>query len=310
MDWCAPPTTAARPEPEVPAAQQLDEWTGELSSHILNSALWRMGRCGAIDCVGPQPGTPPSESDSHYAGACLGRHQEVLDLRAGLQRGADRICGEPAITGLKRLIPLHAGTDKYITGQSLSLQSRNQRRSTRPNLDWRLACRRLRSGKPPRSGHAVYRRGCAARRWPLMTETAISGMPALASMSQADRVWLLFVLVPVFDLHVRLGSGGRQARVPGVPGSAPAPTVPGCSSFRVAGIVGAGQVGAGSAQSRRQQVMKAVFQGQSGLILRIFLRAWRTRRAGRCQSRQDGACRVLRPSGRPGRGVRGGGPRR
>jgi hypothetical protein len=104
-------------------------------------------------------------------------------------------------------------------------------------------------------------------------------------MSQARRVWLLFVLVPVFDLHVLLASGGRQARVPGVPGSAPAPTVPGCSSFRVDGVVRAGQVGAGSAQSRCQQVMKAVFQGQPGLILRILLRAWRTSRAGTCQSR-------------------------
>jgi hypothetical protein len=32
-------------------------------------------------------------------------------------------------------------------------------------------------------------------------------------MSQARRAWLLFVLAPVFDLHVRLGSGGRQAGV-------------------------------------------------------------------------------------------------
>src|SRR5450756_2808383 len=32
----------------------------------------------------------------------------------------------------------------------------------------------------------------------------------LASMSQASRAWLLFVLVPVFDLHVGFGPGGRQ----------------------------------------------------------------------------------------------------
>src|SRR5712691_995727 len=72
----------------------------------------------------------------------------------------------------------------------------------------------------------------------------------LTSMSQAGRAWLLFVLAPVFYLHVRLASGGRQARVPGVPGSAPAPTAPGCSSFRFAGIVGAGQPGAGRVHSR------------------------------------------------------------
>ena len=52
-------------------------------------------------------------------------------------------------------------------------------------------------------------------------------------MSQARCAWLLFVLAPVFDLHVRLASGGRQARLPGVPGSAPAPTAPGWSSSRV-----------------------------------------------------------------------------
>jgi hypothetical protein len=49
----------------------------------------------------------------------------------------------------------------------------------------------------------------------------------LASMNQAGRVWLPFVLVPVFDLRVRLRFAGRRARLPGVPGSAPAPTVPG-----------------------------------------------------------------------------------
>ena len=57
----------ARPEPEVPAAQRPDEWTGEPSSHILNSALCRMGRYGAMGCVGPRPGTPPSGSDSRLA---------------------------------------------------------------------------------------------------------------------------------------------------------------------------------------------------------------------------------------------------
>jgi hypothetical protein len=47
----------------------------------------------------------------------------------------------------------------------------------------------------------------------------------LASMSEAPRAWLRFALTSVFDLHVRLPSAGRQARRPGMPGSAPAPPV-------------------------------------------------------------------------------------
>jgi hypothetical protein len=38
-------------------------------------------------------------------------------------------------------------------------------------------------------------------------------------------------------------------------------------------------------QSRCQQAMKAPARGQSGVILRIRLRAWRTSRAGTCQRR-------------------------
>ena len=47
----------------------------------------------------------------------------------------------------------------------------------------------------------------------------------------------------------------------------------------------AGQAGAGRACRRCQQVRNASFHGQSGLILRTRWRAWRTRRAGMCQSR-------------------------
>ena len=104
-------------------------------------------------------------------------------------------------------------------------------------------------------------------------------------MSQAARPWLLFVPGPVFWLHVRFVFGGWCAVLPGVPGAAPASTRPACVSFRVAGMVAAGQLGAGMAHSRFQQVMKASFQGQSGLIFRMRFRAWRTRRAGRCQRR-------------------------
>ena len=79
--------------------------------------------------------------------------------------------------------------------------------------------------------------------------------------------------------------GAVASVVPGVPGCAPAPTAPGCVSFRVAGVVRAGQAGAGRAQSRCQQVRNASFQGQFGLILRMRSRAWRARRAGMCQTR-------------------------
>jgi hypothetical protein len=69
-----------------------------------------------------------------------------------------------------------------------------------------------------------------------------------------------------------------------VPGCAPAPTAPGCVSFRVAGADGAGQAG-GRAQSRCQQVRNASFQGQSGLIFKTRSRACRASRAGMCQTR-------------------------
>ena len=93
------------------------------------------------------------------------------------------------------------------------------------------------------------------------------------------------MLVPGFRSVVCLLSGDGRAVVPGVPGRAPAPTAPGCASFRVAGVVRAGQAGAGRAQSRCQQVRNASFQGQSGLIFRTRTRACRARRAGMCQTR-------------------------
>ena len=93
------------------------------------------------------------------------------------------------------------------------------------------------------------------------------------------------MLVPVFGSAVCLLSGGGRVVVPGVPGCAPAPTAPGCASSPVAGADGAGQAGAGRAQSRCQQVRNASFQGQSGLIFRTRSRAWRASRAGMCQTR-------------------------
>jgi hypothetical protein len=93
------------------------------------------------------------------------------------------------------------------------------------------------------------------------------------------------VLLPGFGSAVCLFSRGGRAAVPGASGCAPAPTAPGVSSFRVAGADGAGQAGAGRAQSRCQQARNASFQGQSGLIFRVRSRAWRASLAGMCQTR-------------------------
>jgi hypothetical protein len=98
-------------------------------------------------------------------------------------------------------------------------------------------------------------------------------------------VGLLIVLVPGFGCGVCLAGGGGRVVVPGVPGCAPAPTAPGCASFRVAGVVCAGQAGAGRAQSGCQQVRNASFHGQSGLIFRTRSRAGRASRAGMCRMR-------------------------
>jgi hypothetical protein len=93
------------------------------------------------------------------------------------------------------------------------------------------------------------------------------------------------VQVPGFGFAVCLVSAAECGALPGVPGCAPAPTAPGWSSFRVAGIACAGQLGAGSAHSRCQQVRNAFAQGQSQLILRTRLRAWQASLAGMCQIR-------------------------
>jgi len=107
----------------------------------------------------------------------------------------------------------------------------------------------------------------------------------LASIVQGSRVRLLIVLVPGFGLGVCLAFRRRVRGAARVPGCAPAPTAPGRCSFRVGGIVRTGQASVGKAHSRCQQVRKACFHGQSGLILRIRLRACRTSLAGVCQIR-------------------------
>jgi hypothetical protein len=57
------------------------------------------------------------------------------------------------------------------------------------------------------------------------------------------------------------------------------------ASYRIAGMVRAGQVGAGRARRRGKHVRDASFQDQSGLILRVRSRAWRASQAGMCQIR-------------------------
>src|SRR6266487_3124568 len=91
---------------------------------------------------------------------------------------------------------------------------------------------------------------------------------------------LLIVLVPGLGAGVCLDFADGSVVLPSVPGLAPAPTAPGCCSFRDAGTDGAGQVGAGRVRRRCQQVRNASFHGQSGLIFKTRCRAWWTRRAG------------------------------
>lgn len=44
---------------------------------------------------------------------------------------------------------------------------------------------------------------------PVPAALAVTGASGVTSMSQARRVWLQYALEPVFELHVRFGSGGR-----------------------------------------------------------------------------------------------------
>ena len=122
------------------------------------------------------------------------------------------------------------------------------------------------------------------------TLVGISGICLGVSLIDLDhpgggRVWLLIALVSVFDLYVRFPCAGG---VRGLPGRARVRTGSDrarMASFRVAGVVRAGHAGAGRAEMRCQQVMNAVFHGQSRLIFRVRRRAWRTSRAGTCHSR-------------------------
>ena len=104
----------------------------------------------------------------------------------------------------------------------------------------------------------------------LGTSSSLSCWPQSFSVLE---VRLLIVLVSGLGSGVCLAGDAGRAVVPGVPGCAPAPTAPGGASFRVAGVVRAGQGGAGRTQSRCQQARNASFHGQSGLIFRTRRRA-------------------------------------
>jgi 2-methylcitrate dehydratase PrpD len=60
--------------------------------------------------------------------------------------------------------------------------------------------------------------------------TLLRTQSLLTSMSQAARCWSLFVLGPVFGLHVRFGSGGRRGVLPGVVGAENLCHLAGCSA--------------------------------------------------------------------------------
>ena len=116
--------------------------------------------------------------------------------------------------------------------------------------------------------------------------------------SGVSEVWLLIVLVPGFRVWCLFGCRRLVARCcPVCPGAHRLRPRRGGPPFRVAGMVRAGQAGAGRAQSRCQQVRKASFQGQSGLIFEDPLRG-RGGRAGRAGARSgSGACPGRRPGG-------------
>jgi len=98
-------------------------------------------------------------------------------------------------------------------------------------------------------------------------------------------VLLLIVVLPGFGRGVWLLRGCGQVAQPDVPRVRTGSDRAGGASFRVGWMVRAGQAGAGRAQSRCQQVRKACFQGQPGLIFKVRWRAWAARRAGMCQIR-------------------------
>jgi hypothetical protein len=123
--------------------------------------------------------------------------------------------------------------------------------------------------------------------WPRSPALAEPYSPSRTNLdhSGVGRAWLLIVPVSAFAHHVRLGPVRWQGVLPRCARAGAGSDRAGVASFRVPGMVRAGQAGAGRADTRCQQVRNASFHGQSGLIFRVRWRACRTRRAGMCHSR-------------------------
>ena len=114
---------------------------------------------------------------------------------------------------------------------------------------------------------------------PVILVVTMAGSALAVTTGIAAGVVLLGTAAAGFHTWPACGLSARQAR----PGSAPRPDDH--ASGRQPRDRLPGQAGAGRAHSHCQQVRKASFQGQSGLILRTRWRAWRTSRAGMCQTR-------------------------
>jgi hypothetical protein len=143
------------------------------------------------------------------------------------------------------------------------------------------------SGAASADGHEALSRR-AGLELPAVSALARAGGTAgivLASIVQASRGPVTDCVGIRFLASCPFRSGAGGAHVARGAGCAPAPTAPGWSSFGVAGVIRAVQAGAGRAQSRCQQVRNASAQGQSGLMARVFWRAWAASFAGRCQIR-------------------------
>jgi len=68
--FCRPVRLPFQPARNLKFPQLSGQMSGQKNRpQILTSALWCMGRYGAMGCVGPRPGTSPSESDSRSADA-------------------------------------------------------------------------------------------------------------------------------------------------------------------------------------------------------------------------------------------------
>jgi hypothetical protein len=109
----------------------------------------------------------------------------------------------------------------------------------------------------------------------VLPDEAFGAELILASRFSVLEIWLLIVLVPGIGRVVCLLSGSGRVVVPRC---APAPTAPGCASSPVAGLIRAGQMGAGRGHSRCQPVRNASFQGQSGSSSRCACGAGRAGR--------------------------------